>query len=52
MLKLNLEMAIEIPEMIILVLNFTVVSMAQRPDFYLLPFGKFREIKWETSKNF
>jgi hypothetical protein len=37
MLKQNPERAVEIPEQIILVQNFTVDLMAQRPDFYLLP---------------
>jgi hypothetical protein len=38
-LKLNPEMAIEIPEQDFLVQNFMAVLMAQRQDFYLLPFG-------------
>jgi hypothetical protein len=53
MLKLNPERVVEIsseresleifsePEKIILVQNFTADLMAQRPDFYLLPFGRY-----------
>ncbi len=40
-LKLNPERAVEIPEQIILVQNFTADLMAQRPDFYLPPFGRY-----------
>ena len=40
-LKLNPERAVEIPEKIILVQNFTADLMAQRPDFYLPPFGRY-----------
>ncbi len=39
-LKLNPEKAVKNPEQIILVQNFTPDLMAQRPDFYLLPFGR------------
>jgi len=39
-LKLNPERAVEIPEQFILVQNFTADLMAQRPDFYLPPFGR------------
>jgi hypothetical protein len=39
MLKLNPERAVEIPEQIILVQNFTADLMA--PDFYLLLFGRY-----------
>ena len=41
LMKLNPERAVEIPEQIILVQNFTADSMAQRPDFYLPPFGRY-----------
>ena len=39
MLKLYPERAVEILEQIILVQSFTADLMAQRPDFYLLPFA-------------
>jgi hypothetical protein len=45
MLKLNPERAVEIPKQIILVQNFTADLMAQRPDFYLLPFGRYSWMK-------
>jgi hypothetical protein len=41
MLKLNPESSVEITEQINLVQNFTADLMAQRPDFYLLPLGRY-----------
>jgi hypothetical protein len=49
MLKLNPEMAVEMPEQIILVQNYTAVLMVQRPDLYLLPFGRYSGIKNEKN---
>ena len=40
-LKLNPERAVEIREQIIIVQNFTADLMAQRPDFYPPPFGRY-----------
>ena len=40
-MKPNPERAVEIPEQIILVQNFTADLMELRPDFYLLPFGRY-----------
>ena len=44
-MKPNPERAVENPEQIFHVQNFTVVLMAQRPDFYLLPFGSYSGMK-------
>jgi hypothetical protein len=43
MLKLNPKRVVEILEQ--LVQNFMAVFMAQRPDLYLLPFGRYSAIK-------
>ena len=40
-LKLNPERAVEIPEYMYLVQNFTPVLMAQRLDLCLFPFGGY-----------
>jgi hypothetical protein len=40
-LKRDPERAEEIPEQIFLVQNITPDLMAQRPDFYLPPFGRY-----------
>ena len=39
--KLNPEMVVEIPEQIFIVRNFMADLMAKRPDFNLLPIGRY-----------
>jgi hypothetical protein len=45
MMKPNPERAVEIAEHIFLIQNFMAVSTAQRPNIYLLPFGRYFVMK-------
>ncbi len=51
-MKRNPERAVQIPEQIILVQNFTADLMAQRPDFYPLPFGRYSWMKTGKIRKF
>ncbi len=54
-LKPNSERVVEMPGQMCIVQKFKAVSTAQRPDFHLLPLGRYSGIKngknWETTNS-